>query len=159
TFDLPANTITTTERSARVSVAGRRISCGIDSTASSWPVTRKKLSERPRLTLRAIQHNNVPSPAEMLDSILDYLRQPIVVLSGTPVTALTLLTALGIVIIARIVAALLGRSLERLLTRRQVDKGLRFAVTKISRWTVILLGVLVALGTIGIDMSAIMAGG
>src|SRR5258706_6290159 len=95
----------------------------------------------------------------MLASILDYLHHPIVVLSGTPVTALTLLTALAIIVAARIVAVITTRSLERLLEKRHIDKGLRFAVNKIARYTILLLGVLVALGTIGVDMSAIMAGG
>src|SRR5262245_33915859 len=94
----------------------------------------------------------------MLDSILDYLHQPLVVLHGTPVTPLTLLTALAIVFAARIVAAVVTRSIERVLARRQVDKGLRFAVGKISRYAILLAGILVALGTIGVDMSAIMAG-
>jgi len=95
----------------------------------------------------------------VLDTVLDYLHHPLIVLSGTAVTPLTLLTALAIVIVAQIVAAIVSRSVERVLERRQVDKGLRFAVNKISRYTIGLLGVLVALGTIGIDMSAIMAGG
>jgi small-conductance mechanosensitive channel len=94
----------------------------------------------------------------MLDSILDYLHQPLVVLHGTTVTPLTLLGALAIIVMARITAAVVTRSLERMLEKRQVDKGLRFAVNKISRYTILLAGMLVALGTIGVDMSAIMAG-
>ena len=95
----------------------------------------------------------------MLDTILDYLHRPLVVLSGTAVTPLTLITALAIIVVARVSAAIVSRSLERVLAKRNVDKGLRFAIDKISRYTIGLLGLLVALGTIGIDMSAIMAGG
>src|SRR5262249_30231585 len=87
-----------------------------------------------------------------------YLHQPLVVLHGTTVTPLTLITALAIVAAARVTAALVTRSLERVLEKRQVDKGLRFAVGKISRYAILLAGLLVALGTIGVDMSAIMAG-
>jgi len=54
----------------------------------------------------------------MLDTILQYLRTPLVVLSGTPVTTLTLLAAIAIVVAARIVAAVVGRSLERVLEAR-----------------------------------------
>src|SRR5262245_61516327 len=95
----------------------------------------------------------------MFDTILDYLHHPIVVLSGTPVTALTLVTALAIFIAARVVAVIVTRRVERVLAKREIDKGLRFAVEKITRYTILLLGVLVALSTIGVDMSAIMAGG
>ena len=95
----------------------------------------------------------------MLDTLIKYLREPLVVLSGTPVSALTIVTALAIVIAARIVAALVTRSLDRLLESRGLDRGLRFAATKISRYVIILIGLFVALGTIGVNTSAIMGAG
>ncbi|MEO8843605.1 MAG: mechanosensitive ion channel domain-containing protein [Kofleriaceae bacterium] len=95
----------------------------------------------------------------VLDTILQYLRTPFVVLSGTPVTALTILTAITIIIAARIVAAIVGRSVERIFTSRDLDKGMRFAANKITRYVIMLIGVFVALGTIGVNTSAIMAGG
>jgi small-conductance mechanosensitive channel len=95
----------------------------------------------------------------VLDLILQYLRTPLVVLSGTPVSALTLLAAMSIIAASRIIAALLGRSLERVLTARGLDKGMRFSAIKIVRYIVTLIGVFVALGTVGVDTSAIMAGG
>ena len=95
----------------------------------------------------------------MLDTILQYLRTPLVVLSGTPVTPLTILTAIAIVVAARIIAAIVGRSLERILEARGLDKGMRFAAKKITRYVIMLVGVFVALGTMGVDMSAVAAGG
>jgi small-conductance mechanosensitive channel len=95
----------------------------------------------------------------VLDNVLAYLREPLFDLSGTHVTALTLLTALAIVIVSRVIAAVVGRSLDRVLETRGVERGLRFAVGKISRYVVIVLGVFVAIGTIGIDTSAILGTG
>ena len=95
----------------------------------------------------------------MVDTILQYLRTPLVVLSGTPVSLLTLLTAITIVIAARIVAAIVGRSLDRVLASRELEKGMRFAVTKITRYVILLIGVFVALGTMGVNTSAIMGAG
>jgi small-conductance mechanosensitive channel len=95
----------------------------------------------------------------VLDTILQYLRTPLVVLSGTPVTPLTILTAIAIVVAARIIAAIVGRSLERILEARGLDKGMRFAAKKITRYVIMLVGVFVALGTMGVDMSAVAAGG
>ena len=95
----------------------------------------------------------------MLETILRYLRTPLVVLSGTPVTTLTLLTAILIVIVAKIIATLVGRSLDRVLAAREVDRGLRFAAGKITRYVIMVVGVFVAIGTLGIDTRAIMAGG
>lgn len=95
----------------------------------------------------------------MLDTLLQYLRTPLLVLSGTPVTTLTLFAALAIVVVARIAAALIGRTIERVLDARTVDRGLLHAVGKITRYVITTIGVFVALGTIGVDTSAIMAGG
>lgn len=95
----------------------------------------------------------------MLDTLLDYLHAPIVVLSGTTVTAFTLLTALAIFLIARIIAAMLGRGLNRVLERRGVEPGLRSALVKIARYALVFIGVFVALGTVGVDVSAITAAG
>ena len=95
----------------------------------------------------------------MLDTILQYLRTPLVVLSGTPVTALTVLAAIAILVVSRIAAALIGRSVERVLEARGLDRGMRHSVGKITRYIVLSIGVFVALGTMGVDTSAIMAGG
>jgi small-conductance mechanosensitive channel len=95
----------------------------------------------------------------MLDTFLDYLRTPLIVLSGTPVTTLTMLTALVIIVIARICGSIVGRSMDRIFVRRGLDQGLRFAIGKILRYAVTTIGVLVALSTIGINTSAVMAGG
>ena len=95
----------------------------------------------------------------MIDDLLQYLRTPLIVLSGTQVTALTLVVALAIVVAFRIAAAIVARSIERVFDARGVDRGLRFAAGKITRYTILLVGVFVALGSMGVDTSAIMAGG
>lgn len=95
----------------------------------------------------------------MLDTFLDILRTPLLVLSGKQVTALTLITALAIVIAARIASSVIARSLDRVFVARKLDQGLRFAVGKIIRYVVTIVGVIVALGTCGIDTSAVMGAG
>jgi small-conductance mechanosensitive channel len=95
----------------------------------------------------------------MLEQLLGYLREPLVILSGTPVTTLTLFTAIMIVVVARIVAAIVARSIDRLFEAQGLDRGLRFATNKITRYVILMIGVFVAIGTLGIDTSAIMAGG
>jgi len=94
----------------------------------------------------------------MLDTLLDYLRTPLLVLQGTPVTALTVLTALTIIVVARVLGAVVGRSMDRVFARRGLDPGLRFAIGKMLRYAATTLGVIVALSTVGIDTNAVMAG-
>jgi potassium-dependent mechanosensitive channel len=95
----------------------------------------------------------------MVDQLLEYLREPLIVLSGTPVTTLTLFAAVLIMVAARIIAAIVGRSVERVLDARGIDRGLMFASAKIVRYVILTIGIFVAVGTLGVDTSAIMAGG
>jgi small-conductance mechanosensitive channel len=95
----------------------------------------------------------------MLDTILEYLRTPLIELSGTPVTTLTLVTAIAIVVVARLIGSIVGRSVDRVFAMRGLDQGLRFAIGKILRYAVTTIGVIVALSTVGINTSAVMAGG
>lgn len=95
----------------------------------------------------------------MLDQLLGYLREPLIVLSGTPVTTLTLVAAILIILVSKVIAAIVGRSLDRVLEAQSVDRGLRFATSKITRYVILTIGVFVAIGTLGVDTSAIMAGG
>ncbi len=92
---------------------------------------------------------------------LDYLgqlaHQPLVRLAGGPITPASLLTGLFIVVCSNIIAGLLDRAIERVLHQRQVAHGARFAIAKIARYCVLLLGVTVALSSIGIRLDALLA--
>ena len=93
----------------------------------------------------------------MLEDLLDYFREPLVVLSGTPVTLGSVVTAILIVIAARILAGILGRSVTRVISARAADNGVGFAIGKILRWAVTIAGVFVALSSIGVNMNAVFA--
>lgn len=93
----------------------------------------------------------------MLDDVLDFLREPLVVLSGTPVSPLSILTAILIIIVARVVTSFVARNLGRLFSTRGAGQGVGFAVTKITRWVGTIVGVFVALTTIGVNMNAALA--
>jgi len=95
----------------------------------------------------------------VLEDILEYLRQPLVELSGTPVTALALLTAIVIVVVARIVAGVVARSAGRMFAARGAEHGVEFAVAKIIRYAITIIGIVVAVSTVGVDMSAVLAAG
>jgi small-conductance mechanosensitive channel len=93
----------------------------------------------------------------VLEDVLDYLQAPFVVLSGTPVTLLSVATALAIIVTARILAGVLGRSVARTVNLRAGHDGVGFAIGKILRWSVTIAGVFVGVSTIGINMNAIFA--
>ena len=60
----------------------------------------------------------------MLDTILEYLRTPLIELSGTPVTTLTLVTAIAIIVVARLIGSVIGGTM-----------GLRIPMTAVPQRT------------------------
>jgi small-conductance mechanosensitive channel len=87
-------------------------------------------------------------------SLLDILRKPLMELSGTPVSALSVLTALLVVLVAHLISRVVARSLTKAF---QNHPGVGFTVGKITRWAGMVIGVLIALTTVGLNMSAVFA--
>jgi small-conductance mechanosensitive channel len=93
----------------------------------------------------------------VLDQLLDSLRYPLFELSGTRVTAATLLVGIAIILATRIVARVASATILRLLEGRAVDHGARVALAKIARYLIIVVGALIALSSIGIRLDALVA--
>lgn len=93
----------------------------------------------------------------MLERLKHILTTPLLTLSGTAVTLASLLTALGIVVVSRVVASIAARGAQQLLKRRGLSDAAQFAVGKIVRYVVFLLGLVVAIGTLGVRVDAILA--
>jgi small-conductance mechanosensitive channel len=93
--------------------------------------------------------------------ILERLKQiffsPIVHLPAGPLTLGSIALALLIIFVARIVAALAGRGLTRVLAHRGVDDSARFAMAKIARYLIVLIGIFVAITSIGLRLDALFA--
>jgi potassium-dependent mechanosensitive channel len=62
-------------------------------------------------------------------------------------------------VVARLIGSIIGRGADRMFAARGLDQGLRFAIGKMLRYAVTTIGVIVALSTVGINTSAVMAGG
>lgn len=69
-----------------------------------------------------------------------------------------LLAALVIFVVSIYLAGVLTKWLLRGLERRETDRELRLLITKVSRWTIIVLGIVIALQQVGFDLSAFLAG-
>jgi len=82
---------------------------------------------------------------------------PIVHLSAGPITAATLLVAFAILFAARIVASTTSRTVGAVLQRRGVDDATRFAITKMVRYAILLVGLLIAVNSIGLRLDALVA--
>ncbi len=85
------------------------------------------------------------------------LHHPLVHLAGGPITLLSLLVGLLIVVVSYFLAGIASRAVNRLLALREVGHGARFALTKITRYLFVLVGVLVATTSLGIRIDALLA--
>ncbi len=92
-----------------------------------------------------------------LDQIAEIAHRPLARLAGGPITLASLLTGLLIIIGANFLAGLADRGVHRLLDRKDVAHGARFAIAKMVRYVVLLLGITVALTSIGVRLDALLA--
>jgi len=81
-------------------------------------------------------------------------------LGGTPVTVITLVTALILVLVSYGLSHLIQRVLGRAMRRRQLaDLGTVHVAQRLLHYTIMLVGVGVALDTMGIELGALFAAG
>ena len=86
-----------------------------------------------------------------------FLHKPLVRLAAGVITPGALLLG-GLVVIGTLVlSALLGRALRRVLARRGLSPGAQFASVRIVRYLLNLVGVVVAIDSIGLNLSAVLA--
>lgn len=85
------------------------------------------------------------------------LHAPLVVLSGGTLTLGSILTGVVVVAVARYLSGFAARGTEKILAARHLPHSAQFAASKIVRYVVILLGVMVALNSMGIKLDAVLA--
>ena len=95
---------------------------------------------------------------EYLAQVLEF---QLFTLAGTPVTLGTLVTALIILLVAYAISRVMQRSSVRLMNRQGLmrDAGTQAAVRRLLHYVVMLVGLGIALDTIGIDLGALFAAG
>jgi small-conductance mechanosensitive channel len=92
---------------------------------------------------------------ERLESIM---RVKLVTLSGVPVTVASLLTCVAIFLISLLVARAAAAGVRRAINKRKRAPGVAAAVAKIVRYMIITVGLVVALDTLGLSLTAVVAG-
>ena len=92
-----------------------------------------------------------------MDETESFLRRPLIRLAGGVITPGALLVGLLIVMATVVLSAVVGRGLRRILHRRGLSPGALFATVKIARYVLTLIGLLVAIDSIGLSLSAVLA--
>jgi potassium efflux system protein len=110
-------------------------------------------NRRDSLVARPIMEGDMPS----LDQLLAIAHRPLVTLAGGPITIASLFSGCAIVFLSHAIAGLAARGIHRVLDRRDVTRGTRFAVAKIVQYLIFLLGITIALTSIGVRLDALLA--
>jgi potassium efflux system protein len=96
-------------------------------------------------------------PAAMPQDVKALLERPIVTLGGSAITLASLLVGLAIVLLTFVAASVLAFSMRRLLARRGSPVGVQFAIAKIVRYSVLAVGVVGGLDSMGFRLNALFA--
>lgn len=85
------------------------------------------------------------------------LQYPLVRFSGGALTLSGILGAIAIIVISLFFARLAARGMGSVLRRRNLSPGVQFAGRKIVRYCVVVIGILVAINSLGLNLSAVFA--
>ena len=87
-----------------------------------------------------------------------FLHRPLIRLVGGVITPGALMMGAAVVMATLLsVSALAGRALRRVLARRGLSAGAQFAAAKIVRYLLVVVGLVVAIDSIGLNLSAVLA--
>lgn len=98
------------------------------------------------------------------DSILSWmgywLIQPLFTLAGTEVTLLSLATFVLILLVTLLISRMVKRGVDRTVGARLTrNEGTRAAILRLIHYLILLIGLSIALQTVGVNMSALFAAG
>jgi small-conductance mechanosensitive channel len=97
---------------------------------------------------------------ERLASISEFLDYHLFDIGSTPVTAATIISAGLVVLLTLLAARLVDRALARRFEAKHIDDKRRTgALIKLTHYLVILVGLAVAINTVGVDLRALFAAG
>jgi small-conductance mechanosensitive channel len=93
-----------------------------------------------------------------LKEVWDVIRYPLLEVSGNKISLLSIITALfffyASVALSRVAENLIGKVLR---DKTQLDPGVKDSIKRFTRYTVLTVGILITLDTIGISMSSLAA--
>jgi len=94
---------------------------------------------------------------EYLLSLKNLLTYPLIQLSQATLTPGSILTGVALLLASRYVARGLQLGAIALLHRQAINEGTQFAVGKVVRWVVMVLGIMVAISSVGVNLNAAFA--
>ena len=97
----------------------------------------------------------------LISAVQDVTGRVLFEISGTAVTVVTLGTAIGMLVLAILFARLIGGLLNRIIARRTegIAQGTLKSTVRLVQYAIMLIGVLLALDTVGVQLGALFAAG
>lgn len=97
----------------------------------------------------------------LISAVQDVTGRVLFEISGTPVTVVTVVTALGMLAVAILLARVIGGLLNRVISRRTegIAQGTLKSTVRLVQYGIMLIGVLLALDTVGVQLGALFAAG
>ena len=90
----------------------------------------------------------------MFDSVWDLLQKPIFTVSGQEISIVSVFYFLVIVLISFALARLIIRFLKRnVYSKMEIEKGAQFTLSRLVKYVVIVIGVLIGLQMLGVNLS------
>ena len=100
---------------------------------------------------------SVESILKMLDEVWGIFSTPILELSGSKISVLSIFFALVLFYLSTILSRYCQKLTERILEKKQIDKGVKGSISKIVGHLAQIAGVLIALDMIGINLNSLVA--
>lgn len=94
---------------------------------------------------------------DQIENVWDLLQKPFITIDQTKISAVSLLASIVFIWLAWRVAILLGRVSSTWLTRKNVDTGVRDSIEKFVRYSIFLLGLMMAMDNMGFSISSLAA--
>ncbi len=90
----------------------------------------------------------------MFDSVWDFLQQPIFTVSGQEISIVSVFYFLVIVLVSVVLARVIIRMLrKRIYSKMDIEKGAQGALSRLVKYVVIIIGVLIGLQMLGVNLS------
>lgn len=101
--------------------------------------------------------DNIGARSRPMQETVSLLHRPLIRLAGGVITPGALMAGSAVVIATLLLSALAGRALRRVLARRGLSAGAQFAAAKIVRYVLVVVGIVVAIDSIGLNLSTVLA--
>lgn len=95
----------------------------------------------------------------VLETARDIASRPLLVIGGTPISLITVGVVLCIIIFAFWLSRILQRGVVRALRRSRVDQGTTATIQRLLHYSIMAVGIGVALETVGINLTTLFAAG